>query len=270
MNEDKKSVLKNWKLHFIILLCCSCSDKIGNIVIHITDKVSITLMPLLYAMVLVTILYLLKPVKWVSEEGEEVSQLMLNMGCLLLIANLGVTVGTNINTVLSAGLPLLVQNFGDALTCVLALPLAVMLGMRREAVGLTFANSREPGMALMESKYGADSKEFLGSVAMYIVGTVFGTILLSLFTSIFGSLGILHPYAIAMAGGTGSTAMCVAAIGTMEELWPNMADKLTALCTTSNTISACIGTYLSIMVSVPLANFIYRCMVKKSNEEDKS
>lgn len=51
-------------------------------------------------------------------------------------------------------MPLLVQNFGDGLTCLIALPLAVFaFKMKRESIGLTYANSREPGIALIEGKY---------------------------------------------------------------------------------------------------------------------
>lgn len=46
-------VLKDWRLHITILICCMISDRIGTITIPITDSISVSLLPLLYAMVLV-------------------------------------------------------------------------------------------------------------------------------------------------------------------------------------------------------------------------
>lgn len=272
MKEEKSltvyELLKSWKLHVSILLCCMISDKIGNIVIPLFGSVTIVLMPLLYAMALVTILYLIKPIKWISEKEVPLANNMLNTSFLLLAGYYGVLVAANYEAVIGASLPLLVQNIGDGFTCLIALPIAVLaFKMKRESVGITYANSREPGIALIEGKYGAESEEFRGVVGMYIVGTVFGPLVVSLLTSFFGTTGIFNKVSIAMAGGVGSSAMSSAAIGAMATIWPEDIESLTAFCSTSNLLSALIGTYLSIFLALPLANWLYKLCTKgkKSN-----
>lgn len=256
--DSGTSIFKQWKLHLTILVCCMISDKIGNISIPITAVIKVTLLPLLYAMVLVTVLYLIKPVKWIGFDQTPVGGFMMSMSCIILLAKLGVSVGTQIETIMTAGLPLLIQNIGGGFTCVLALPVALLLGLKRESVGLTFANSREGGMALMEGKYGAESAEFRGVVGMYVIGTVFGTIVIGTTASIMATTGIFHPYSVAMAVGCGSAAMSTAGIGTMTALYPAMAEEITAFATASNLISSAISTYLSLLIGIPLANFMYK------------
>lgn len=272
MNNYKK-ILMDWRLHLTILVCCMISDRIGTITFSITDSIKVSLLPLLYAMVLVTILYLLKPVKWIGEKESETAGFMLSMTCLILLAKLGCNVGTSLETIMAASLPLLVQNIGDAFTCVIALPIALLLGMKRETIGITFAASREPGIAIIEEKYGRKD-EFRGVIAMYVVGTVFGTIAVGLLASIFASSGIFHVYSVSMACGVGSAAMSTAGIGTLVELYPQMAEDITALATASNLISSAIAVYLNVFIGLPLADFLYKKLQpvlqrKKNNIETK-
>lgn len=254
--KSYKKILLDWRLHLTILVCCMISDRIGTITFSITDSIKVSLLPLLYAMVLVTVLYLLKPVKWISEKESETAGFMLTMTCLILGAKLGCNVGTSLETIMSASLPLLVQNIGDAFTCVIALPIALMLGMKRESIGITFAASREPGIAIIEEKYGK-KEEFRGVIAMYVIGTIFGTITVGLLASVLSSAGIFHVYSVSMACGVGSAAMSTAGIGTLTELYPQMADQITAFATASNLISSAIAVYLNVFIGLPLAEFMY-------------
>ncbi|MBS5388705.1 MAG: DUF3100 domain-containing protein [Clostridiales bacterium] len=256
MGENIK-FLKDWRLHITILICCMISDRIGTITIPITSIIKVSLLPLLYAMVLVTILYLLKPVKWIGEAQSKSGGFMLTMTCLILGAKLGCNVGPTIQDMFSASLPLLTQNVGDAFTCVMALPLALLLGMKRETIGLTYAASRESGIAVIEQKYGRGA-EFRGVIAMYVVGTIFGTVLIGLFASILSTTGIFHVYSVAMACGVGSAAMSTAGIGTLIEIYPAMADKITAFASMSNLISTAIAIYLNVFIGLPLAEFLYK------------
>jgi len=268
MNDSIK-LLKDWKLHLTVLVCCMISDRIGTIVIPITPIIKVSLLPLLYAMILVTALYLLKPVKWIGEKQSEMAGLMLTMTTLILGAKLGCNVGTSLETVLSASLPLLVQNIGDAFTCVIALPIALLLGMKREAIGLTFAASRESGIAVIEQKYGRN-EEFRGVIAMYVVGTIFGTILIGLMASIFATSGIFHIYSVSMAVGVGSAAMSTAGIGTLVEIFPDMAEQITAFATTSNLISTAIAIYLNVFIGLPMAEFLYKKFSKTIDKKEKN
>ena len=219
-NEKKEntSILKDWKLHLTILVVCTIAAKIGSQVVNITSTIKVTFLPILWAMIMAVILYKLKPITWVKEKQVKTGNYMINMSCALLMGLLGISVGKNLPAIIAAGIPMLLQNLGDAFTCVLALPVAVLLGMKREAIGLTFGNSREVLLSASENRWGATSDEFRGTIAMYIVGTIFGTITIGLLTSIAASVGFLSPEAIAMAGGCGAASMSSAAIGTIQAL----------------------------------------------------
>ena len=100
-----KKILMDWKLHLTILVCCMISDRIGTITIPITEVISVSLLPLLYSMVLVTIIYLIKPIKWVGIAQTDTADTMLSMTCLVLMAKLGCNVGTSVETLVDASLP---------------------------------------------------------------------------------------------------------------------------------------------------------------------
>lgn len=253
-----KDILKQWKLHIIILLTCMLSDKIGNIVIQITPVLKITLMPLLYAMIIITALYLIKPFKLLSHDQDKAGVFMMGQAVILLVAKLGTSVGSQFNALLEAGIPLLLQNIGGGFCFILGVPVALALGLKRETIGLCTANSREGVMALIGSKYGEDGPEFRGVVAMYCVGTCFGAIVMGLVSSIFGSLGIFHPYSLAMAVGCGSASMSTAGIGSLSTLFPDMAEQISAFATASNLLSSSISTYLALIVGIPLTEVWYK------------
>ena len=150
----------------------------------------------------------------------------------------------------------------------MAMPIALLLGMKRESIGLTYAASREAGIAVIEQKYGPGA-EFRGVIGMYIVGTVFGTILVGLLASILSTTGIFHVYSVSMACGVGSAAMSTAGIGTLTELYPQMADKITSFATISNLISTAIAIYLNVFIGLPLAEFMYKKLEPKLGRRGK-
>ena len=78
--------------------------------------------------------------------------------------------------VISAGPALLLQEIGNLGTIFLALPFAILLGLKREAVGATHSINRETNLALISNLYGPDSDEMRGSLSIYIVGGMIGTI----------------------------------------------------------------------------------------------
>ena len=58
------------------------------------------------------------------------------------------------------------------------LPIAMLLGMKREAFGATVSICREPSLGLINERYGANSPEFLGCMGTYMVGNLFGAVFL--------------------------------------------------------------------------------------------
>lgn len=241
-----------------VLLCCTAAELVGPIRISFGD-LTITFLPLLYAMIFMLLLYLAKPIHGVSEAYVPAASKMLSMGVVFAMAKLGISGGASIEQIISASPVLILQNLGNIGTLLFALPIALLLGMGREAVGMTYALSREPNVALIADMYGSESDEFKGVMVCYIVGTVFGSIFMSIIPPIFVSLGIFSPEAAAMAVGAGSSSMMAAGLAGVIESAPHVnPDTLTAFATISNVISSSITVYLGIFVTIPLSNLIYR------------
>lgn len=253
----------DYKFHLVILACCVAAELIGAIKIPI-GGMTITLLPLLYSMVFVLIIYLIKPIKFVKEKQAGIGSAMLSMSVAFLMAKLGITSGASIEQVISSGPVLILQNLGNIGTLLLAFPIALFLGMGREAVGMTHAMSREPNVALISDMFGADSAEFKGVMTCYITGTIFGTIFMSIVPPLFVSLGIFSPDAAAMAVGAGSASMMTAGLAGIIEAAPNAnPDTLTAFASISNVISSSISVYLGLFVTIPMANAIYKRFKKE-------
>ena len=156
-------------------------------------------MPLLYTMVLGLIFYLAKPIKWIQRKQSRVAEgaMMLFIG--VLIAKLAVSSGQSIHLIFEMGPALMLQELGHLATILIALPVALILGFKREAIGMTNSIGREPEVAVVVDKYGFNSPESRGIFALFIVGTIIGTVFISFLTSICVSVLPLHPFAFAMA-----------------------------------------------------------------------
>ncbi len=89
--------------------------------------------------------------------------------------------------VLVAGPALILQELGNLFPPLIALPIALMLGLRREAIGASISICREPTQGVIGEHYRMSSPEGNGVLGTYIVGTVFSTI----FFGFLGSLAIL-------------------------------------------------------------------------------
>ena len=129
---------------------------------------------------------------------------------------------------------------------------------------MSYALSREPNVALIADMYGSESDEFKGVMVCYIVGTVFGSIFMSVIPPLFVTLGIFRPEAAAMAVGAGSSSMMAAGLAGVIEASPaSNPHTLTAFATISNVISSAITVYLGIFITIPLSNLIYKVMKRK-------
>ncbi|MCQ4833525.1 DUF3100 domain-containing protein, partial [Hungatella sp. SL.1.14] len=58
-----------------------------------------------------------------------------------------------------------------------------------------------------------------------------------------------HPYALGMASGVGAGIMMASATAILTEIYPAMADKISALASTSETLSGITGIYVAIFIS---------------------
>lgn len=263
----KKNPWKDYGLHCSVLVLVIIAELIGPIKIPITDGVSVTIMPLLYTMILGLIFYLAKPIKWIKRKQSRVAEgaMMLFIG--VLIAKLAVSSGQSIHLIFEMGPALILQELGHLATILVALPVALLLGFKRECIGMTSSIGREPEVAVVVDKYGFNSAESRGIFALFIVGTIIGTVFISFLTSICVSVLPLHPYAFAMACGVGSASMNAASLAPTIVAFPDLATQIQAFAGFSNLLSFSIGIYIVIFIALPLTEKLYKFLEPKIGRE---
>lgn len=269
--DEEKQLLKlggqvdlHLKLHLTVLVIVIICELIGT---HkfIVGPGSLVLLPMLYAVVigiLITPDVLGSKIealkKLISQKECKLATTMLTISLLPLGVKYGTLVGPNMPKVIQAGPAFILQEFGNLGTIVLALPLALLLGLKREAVGGTVSICREPTLGIISEYYGIDSPEGRGVLGTYLTGTILGTI----FFGILGGLSPLtglHPYALAMACGMGSASMMTASSASLSSaIAPEMKDTILAYAATSNLLTGVTGLYMDLIIGLPMVNFLYR------------
>ncbi len=137
------------------------------------------------------------------------------------------------------------------------MPVALALGIKREAIGATFSVGREPGVAIIAERYGMNSAEGRGVLAEYVTGSVIGAAFMAVFASMIAQTGLFTPTALGMAAGIGSGSMTAAAVGAISTHFPASKDQIAALAAASNLITTVIGTYILVVFSLPVSNWLY-------------
>ena len=241
---------------------------IGVIEIKITDSIQIVLLPLLYALVMGLALYLAKPVKFVGKKQSKVAEGVMVILIGVLIAKLAISSGQSLSDIYNVGPALILQQLGD-LGTLIALPVALFLGFRREVIGMTSSICREPNLGVIIDKYGFKSPEARGVLAIFVIGSIIGTAFISLLSSVSISVLPIHPYAFAMASGIGSASMNAASLASISHIYPAMATEFEAFAGCSNLLSFCFGIYMCIFVSLPLAEKLYGWLSPKIGNSDR-
>ena len=245
------------KLHFTILIVVIISMAIGVINIKITDTISFLLLPLIYSLVMGLALYLIKSVKFIGPKQAKVAEGVMVLLIGVLLAKLAISSGQSIASIFKVGPALVLQLLGD-LGTLIALPVALLLGFRREVIGMASSICREPNLGIIIDKYGFKSPEARGVLAIFVIGSIIGTPFISLLSSLCTSIIPFHPYAFAMASGIGSASMNAAALVPLVHLHPEMATQLEAFAGCSNILSFCLGIYMCIFISLPIAEKLYK------------
>ena len=245
-----------YNLHIIVLGLVIISMFIGVIEINITDNIKIVLLPLLYALIMGLALFLAKPIKFVGRDQAKVAEGVMVLFIGVLIAKLAISSGQSLDDIFNVGPALILQQFGD-LGTLIALPVALLLGFRREVIGMTSSICREPNLGIIIDKYGFKSPEARGVLAIFVIGSIIGTAFISLLSSISISVLPIHPYAFAMASGIGSASMNAASLASISHAFPSMATEFEAFAGCSNLLSFCFGIYMCMFVSIPLAEKLY-------------
>lgn len=245
-------IIKDWRLHAFAIFIVICSEWIG---MHRFGL--IVILPMIFAMIFGGIISFPK-LKLLQQKSMSQASTVMTVALMLLIAKLGLDIGPNLDHIFHAKGALLFQEVGHFIgTILLGLPLAVALGMGREAIGATYSVAREPNIAIIADKYGLESPEGRGVMAMYICGTLFGAIWMSILANLMGHLDILHPYALAMGAGVGSGSMMAASTGSIVTLYPEMEESIRAYAASANLMSSILGIYIYMFFSLPLAAKLY-------------
>ena len=260
-------IVKNWKIHLLALGVAIVCELIGKRVI----AGIILLLPMLYAMLLGGFISWPK-LKILNEKDMSQSGNVLMVMLILLMIKIGLGMGPNLPRLMDAKFALILQEFGHFFgTILLGMPLAVALGMGKEAIGATYSLDREGNVAIIAEKYGLDSPEGRGVMAMYICGTVFGAIWVGILVGVLAKMEIFHPYALAMGVGVGSGSMLAAGMGAIIEYYPHLEEQIRAYAGAANLMSGVLGIYFALFVSLPFAikfyDFLQKIMGRKAVQE---
>lgn len=259
-----KKYFKDWRVHALCLALTLVAEFIGTRKFSF-GPVSFSLLPMLYALILGMILGVLK---FIKPETMKTASPYIGISVMLLTVKMGASIGPNLGELIKAGPALILQEFGNLGTIFVAVPVAVLVfKMGRAAVGCSFSISREGSLAIIADLYGLDSPEGQGVMGGYITGTVLGTVFNGLMASLLISLNIFHPYALAMAAGTGSASMMSAALAPLVEAFPDMVEQVTAYASTSNMLSSVDGMYMGLFLAIPITNWLYKKLGGQPNPE---
>lgn len=187
-----------------LLLVVMCAEFIGSVTFSVGPG-KIILQPMLWAIFIGATLAAAAqraPVQWrIDTAMQSRIGAYLLYALLPFLAKLGFMVGGSLPQVYEAGWALIFQELGHFFgTMAIGLPLALLLGIKREAIGATFSVGREPSLAIIGQRYGMNSPEGRGVMAEYLTGTVIGALFIAVLAGYITSLGIFDPRSLAMGG----------------------------------------------------------------------
>ena len=251
-----------WPIGGLALLLATLSQLVGPLVIPV-GFAAITILPMVWGILAGGIVSSQK-IRPLPRSFQSAAGALMGVSVLILVGSLAFTIGPNIPLLFRAGPALLLQEAGHLLgTLILALPLAVLLKMGPATIGATFSIDREGSFAMVSEKYGTDSHPDRGVLSMYVFGTIFGAVFISLLASVTASLGLFDPLALAMGAGVGSGSMMAAGAASVAAQFPELKDQIFAVAGTSNIITSLLGVYVGIWIALPLADKIYNSLIRR-------
>jgi len=268
-----KKFMSYIKLHIAIILIILVSEIIGvqKFTVWVT---TITLFPMLYAVILGIIISpnvlgkVVKPLKSIISDKEAgLASPFIIASLAPLAAKYGVLTGPNVPKLIQYGIPLIVQNFGVQPGCaLLGIPIGIFIfKLGREVIGASFDICREPALGVVNQLRGPDSPEALGTLSVYIAGTIYGTLWWAIIGSVLGSslAKVFNVYALAMACGPGSASMSTACATAMSLVFPELKDSILAFAIASNLVSGVIAVWYDTIVGFPLTEKLYQVLSRR-------
>lgn len=228
----------------------------------------VVLFPIIWAVVLGGILGTQR-IRRVSGASRAVATLLLEIGIILFLARLGTQIGPSLAKVTETGPAIVLQEVGHIFgTVVLALPIAVAMGLGRVAVGATWSIDRESFLAYAIQRFGVRSGEYRGVFSVWLLGSLFGAVFISLLAGFLGGLHIFDPRALALGLGLGSASMMLGGVGALSLLYPDQAGEIMALAALSNLVTNIIGFYAGVFLSLPLCRRLYTFWSRLFGKDD--
>ncbi|HMO29521.1 DUF3100 domain-containing protein [Enterovirga sp.] len=244
-----------------MLIAVVIAEMIGNITVPLVIT-NVVLFPIVWALLIggaISIIHRnIATQRAQSVRAQFAASMLIQSAISFFVVKLGFIIGESLPKIAAAGWALAFQEFGHFVgTMVFALPLALLLGIKREAVGATFSIGREFSVAIISERYGMNSPEGRGVLAEYVIGTVFGALFIAFLAGALSGLNIFHPGALAMGAGVGSGSMMSAAVAAITAQHPEDAKDIAALAAASNLLTTTVGTYFTLFLSLPMANWLY-------------
>ncbi|WP_254788104.1 DUF3100 domain-containing protein [Arthrobacter sp. ok909] len=228
----------------------------------------VVLFPIIWAVVLGGILGTQR-VRRVSGASRAVATLLLEIGIILFLARLGTQIGPSLAKVTEIGPAILLQEVGHIFgTVILALPIAVAMGLGRVAVGATWSIDRESFLAFAIQRFGVRSGEYRGVFSVWLLGSLFGAVFISLLAGFLGGLNIFDPRALALGLGLGSASMMLGGVGALSLIYPDQAGEIMALAALSNLVTNIVGFYAGVFLSLPLCRRLYAFWSRLFGKDD--
>ena len=137
----------------LALVISALSEWLGPLPIELGVG-KVVLLPMIWALLIGLVLGLCAkrmpaPLK-LSLHSQHLAAAVLSFALFLFIAKLGLLVGGSLPQLAEVGGGLALQELGNLVGCVaLGMPVALLLGIKREAIGATFSIGREPGLAII-------------------------------------------------------------------------------------------------------------------------
>lgn len=230
---------------------------------------AIVLMPVLWAVLIGAVIGVQK-VRPMSGQSRAVASVLLNVSIVMFLAALGTHVGPSLAKFTSIGPAILLQEVGHIFgTVILALPVGVALGMGRSAIGATWAIDRESYLAYALQRFGVKSPIYRGVFSVWLLGSVFGAVFISLLAGLLGGLGIFDPRALALGLGLGSGSMMLGGVAALSIIYPGQAPEIMALAALSNLVTNLVGFYAGAFLSLPMSMRLYKFWSRLFRRDDE-
>jgi hypothetical protein len=246
---------------------CAVAITIGTHKFHL-GPAAIVLMPILWT---VLIGGFLGVQRWkpIGGRARAVSTHLMDVSIVFFLAGLGTQIGPSLTKFTGLGPAILLQEVGHVVgTVILALPVAVALGLGRTAIGATWSIDRESYLAFAIQRFGVRSPEYRGVFAVWVLGSVFGAVFISLLAGLLGGLDFFDPRALALGLGLGSASMMLGGVGALSILYPEMAGEIMALAALSNLVTNIVGFYAGVFIALPMCQKLYKMWSRIFGRDD--